>query len=323
MSLISIVVPIYNVEKYLNKCLDTIINQSYKDLDIILVDDGSPDNCGKICDDYAKKDKRIRVIHKKNGGLSDARNCGLEVAKGEYICFIDSDDYIELDMIDKLYTAICNENAEIAICGMMIEYENGKKIDKTIKNNKKIVMNKIDGLKMLNSFYLFDMATCDKMFKTNLFGQDIRYPIGKKSEDFYTTYKLFYKSNKSVYIPDALYHYYQRENSISRNKSNINRSYIEGSINQLEFFKNNLPNLTYIAESAYAFANIAYYNKFLDYKIKMSSLDKRKTKQEVKKYLNSIYNNEIISKQKKIQAMMFCKCLFMYNLIYNIKKIIL
>ncbi|MDD3341522.1 MAG: glycosyltransferase family 2 protein [Bacilli bacterium] len=320
MDLISIVVPIYNVEKYLRKCLESIINQTYKNLEIILVDDGSPDKCGEICDDFEKIDKRIKVIHKKNGGLSDARNCGLEIAIGKYMCFIDSDDYIELDMVEKLYKAICKENADISICGMMIEYEDGRKINKTKKNNYKKIMDKMSGLKMLNSFYLFDMATCDKMFKTELFGNDIRYPIGKKSEDFYTTYKLFFKANKSIYIPEALYHYYQRENSISRNKNNIDRAYIDGSIDQLNFFKKEIPSLVYIAESTYAFANIAYYNNYLDYNIKISHLKKKQLKEEVKKYLKSIINNDVISKVKKIQSFIFVYCLILYDLLYRIKK---
>ena len=99
--LVSIVVPIYNVEKYIDKCVDSIINQTYKNLEIILVDDGSPDNCGDIADKYAELDNRIKVIHKSNGGLSDARNAGLDISTGEFICFIDSDDYVEMDMIEK------------------------------------------------------------------------------------------------------------------------------------------------------------------------------------------------------------------------------
>ena len=114
--LVSVIVPIYKVEKYLGKCVDSIINQTYKNLEIILVDDGSPDNSGKICDEYAKKDNRIKVIHKENGGLSSARNAGLDVATGEFIAFVDSDDRIHLDFVEKLYRAIKEENADIASC---------------------------------------------------------------------------------------------------------------------------------------------------------------------------------------------------------------
>ena len=106
--LISIIVPIYNVEKYIHKCIESIINQTYKNLEIILVDDGSPDNCGNICEEYAKNDSRIKVIHKENNGLSSARNAGLEICKGDYIGFVDSDDYIELNMYEVLINALKN-----------------------------------------------------------------------------------------------------------------------------------------------------------------------------------------------------------------------
>ena len=111
--LITIVVPVYKVEQYLDKCVNSIINQTYKNLEIILVDDGSPDNCGKMCDEYAKNDNRIVVIHKENGGLSDARNAGIEIAKGKYISFIDSDDYVTEDYVEFLYALISNNNVEV------------------------------------------------------------------------------------------------------------------------------------------------------------------------------------------------------------------
>ena len=118
--LISVIVPVYKVEQYLNECIKSIINQTYKNLEIILVNDGSPDDCGKMCDIWAKKDNRIKVIHKKNGGLSDARNCGIDIANGKYIQFVDSDDLLELDMIDFLYTNIQKYNCDISICSNYI-----------------------------------------------------------------------------------------------------------------------------------------------------------------------------------------------------------
>ena len=124
--LISVVVPVYNVEKYIDKCINSIINQTYKNLEIILVDDGSPDNCGNICDEYAKKDNRIIVIHKENGGLSDARNTGIEVSKGKYITFIDSDDYISDNYVSFLYNLIIEYKADISIGKHYVLYENGE-----------------------------------------------------------------------------------------------------------------------------------------------------------------------------------------------------
>ena len=115
---ISIVVPIYNVEKYLKKCVESILNQTYKNFELILVDDGSPDRCGEICEDLKKKDLRIRVIHKENGGLSSARNAGIDVAKGEYIGFVDSDDYIEPFMYEKLVNAVVKDNCLLSVCSV-------------------------------------------------------------------------------------------------------------------------------------------------------------------------------------------------------------
>ena len=118
--LISIIVPIYNVEVYIRNCVDSILGQSYENIEIILVDDGSPDNCGDICDEYGSKDKRIKVIHKKNGGLSSARNAGIDIATGDYLGFIDSDDWIESDMYESLYTALTSHKADISVCGRYI-----------------------------------------------------------------------------------------------------------------------------------------------------------------------------------------------------------
>ena len=128
--LISVILPIYNVEKYLEKCLKSVINQTYKNLEIILVDDGSKDNSPQICDEYAVKDKRIVVIHKSNGGLSDARNAGIEIAKGKYIALIDSDDYVEKDYVQFLYQLIKENNAEMSICSHTVLYTNRTRIEK-------------------------------------------------------------------------------------------------------------------------------------------------------------------------------------------------
>ena len=118
MSKISVIVPVYKVEPYIRKCVDSILGQTFSDIQVILVDDGSPDQCGKICDEYAKQDKRVEVIHKENGGLSDARNAGVPYAKGEYIIFLDSDDYIEKDMLEYMYTRIQDSGADMATCGL-------------------------------------------------------------------------------------------------------------------------------------------------------------------------------------------------------------
>ena len=130
-SLVSIIIPIYNVENYLEQCIISVVHQTYKNLEIILVNDGSPDNSGKICDDFALMNKRIKVIHKMNGGLSSARNAGIDIAKGEYLGFVDSDDTIEPFMYEKLMTAIKRDWTDLAVCAINYVFENGKKLTKT------------------------------------------------------------------------------------------------------------------------------------------------------------------------------------------------
>ena len=140
---ISIIVPVYKVEKYIHKCIDSILNQTFKDFELILVDDGSPDNCGKICDEYAKKDSRVIVIHKENGGLSSARNSGLDIARGDYIGFVDSDDYIENDMYELLYNLCEENNCDISSCSSIIHFPNKKVINgghELIIHNKKEIL---------------------------------------------------------------------------------------------------------------------------------------------------------------------------------------
>ena len=216
--LISVIVPIYNVEKYLNRCVDSIINQTYKNLEIILVDDGSPDNCGKICDEYAKKDKRIKVIHKKNGGLSDARNAGIDLAKGKYIGFVDSDDYIEKDMYSYLYNLVLENNAQISICNWYEVNEN-ERIDKNIKFND-FTIGKDRAIEMLIQDKIIKNYAWNKLYDISLFKKyDIRYPYGRKMEDVGTTYKLFYYSKKIAIGNKPEYNYIIRSNSIMNSKN--------------------------------------------------------------------------------------------------------
>ena len=155
--LISIIVPVYKVEPYLNKCVDSIINQTYKNIEIILVDDGSPDNCGKICDDYTKKDSRIKVIHKKNGGLSDARNYGIEASIGDYIMFVDSDDYISANMCEILLKTAKKYNADIINCNFEEVFSNAEsRINRQAVNKNEEVFSNLDMLKTFFFNYTFD-----------------------------------------------------------------------------------------------------------------------------------------------------------------------
>lgn len=214
--LISVIVPIYKVEKYLKKCVESILEQTYSNLDIILVDDGSPDNCGDIIEEFRKKNEKIRTIHQKNGGLSDARNSGIKIAKGKYIVCIDSDDWIEKNMIEVLYKDIINTNSDISVCEF-VEEDDLQNILSTKKYNNEIIeFNSKEALKSLIKQDILTNHAWNKLYKASLF-EGIEYPKGQLMEDVSTTYKLFEKANKIVYQNTSLYHYIQRGTSILGN----------------------------------------------------------------------------------------------------------
>ena len=214
--LISVIVPIYKVEKYLKKCVESILEQTYSNLDIILVDDGSPDNCGDIIEEFRKKNEKIRTIHQKNGGLSDARNSGIKIAKGKYIVCIDSDDWIEKNMIEVLYKDIIKTNSDISVCEF-VEEDDFQNILSTKKYNNEIIeFNSKEALKSLIKQDILTNHAWNKLYKASLF-EGIEYPKGQLMEDVSTTYKLFEKANKIVYQNTSLYHYIQRGTSILGN----------------------------------------------------------------------------------------------------------
>ena len=216
--LISVIVPVYKVEEYLRRCIDSIINQTYKNLEIILVDDGSPDNCGKICDEYAKKDGRIKVIHKENGGLSDARNVGIEKSFGEYITFIDSDDYVESNYISVLYDLIKRYNTQISVADNFIEYVDGYKFNNSIYSEY-VTDPKHFFEKMLWGIRDLDNGAWTKLYKKELF-KDIQFPVGKHYEDTATIYKVVNKCEKIAVKSIPIYHYMKRRGSITQGHFN-------------------------------------------------------------------------------------------------------
>lgn len=213
--LISIIVPVYNTEKYLEKCIESIIRQTYSHLEIILVDDGSTDGSAKICDEYAQKERRIRVIHKENGGLSDARNTGIKHATGSLIGFVDSDDYIAPHMYQILYENLKKYQADIAICGIQEVDEKGQFLNSFHKPDEKEnrVLNTEEALYLLIEGKDIQTNAYDKLYKAELF-TNIQYPQGKNVEDLATTYRLLDKANCIVKTNQIVYYYVQRKNSI-------------------------------------------------------------------------------------------------------------
>lgn len=208
--LISVIVPIYNVEKYLEKCLSSICGQTYKNLEILLIDDGSTDHCGEICDAYAGKDPRIQVLHQSNQGLSAARNVGIDHASGDYLGFVDGDDWIEPVMFQTLLDAVIQHRADIAACQFRYVFSNGTSKFQPVRpfeaEGRQIMVLLLKGEQIQD-------YVCNKLFSAQLF-DSVRFPVGKTFEDISTTYRLFERATRLVSLSEPLYWYVQRESGI-------------------------------------------------------------------------------------------------------------
>lgn len=216
---ISVIIPVYNREKSLKKCLDSVIKQTYENLEIILLDDGSQDNSGAICDDYAIMDKRFRVIHQPNAGVAAARNAGLAMASGDYIGWVDSDDWIEPDMYECMLDNAQKYEADIVVCSRMEMYEDIG----VFKGWQQLsVLNKEQAMQMLLNDDCMQNYLWDKLFRKDLFS-DIAFPIGRTYEDIAVMYKLFGRSNCVICLPQAKYNYRQHSDSIIADNSLRNK----------------------------------------------------------------------------------------------------
>jgi len=214
MSIISVIVPVYKVEKYIHRCVDSILNQTFTDFELILVDDGSPDNCGAICDEYAQKDGRVVAIHQENGGLSAARNAGIDWAfansDSEWLTFIDSDDWVHPNYLERLFKAATDYGTTISMCYLQetsttnVQYNN--EFCQPVLQKPEIVY--------AERYESTVVAPC-KLYAKELFS-DVRYPMGKIVEDLYTTYKVLFQSSVISVIGEAMYYYFQTPCSIMR-----------------------------------------------------------------------------------------------------------
>lgn len=220
---VSVVIPIYNVEKYLERCINSVVNQTYENIEIILVDDGSPDNCPAICDDWAKKDNRIKVIHKPNAGLGMARNTGIDNATGEYIFFFDSDDYVDETIVEKCVKSACETKSEIVIYGRKELLEDGSVIEKKINSDKSFYDAELIKKKLLPAMFTYDMgfgiSAWGKMFSLETIKRNnLKFKSEREiiSEDAYFSLEIFSCVSGVSIINEGLYYYYKRENSLSR-----------------------------------------------------------------------------------------------------------
>lgn len=316
--LISVIIPVYNVEKYLDKCIDSIINQTYSNLEIILIDDGSTDNSGKICDKYALLDSRIKVIHKKNGGLSDARNVGIDNANGKYLMFVDSDDFIDYNTICDNINIMKENKADIIIYNRYYVYDDGKKFLRFPILNSILEFTGLEAIEEMNSFKNFDMSAWGKIYKKDLF-KCIRFPVGKTSEDFYIMFLLLEKSKKVIYNSKPYYFYIQRAGSISKRKI-INYDFLDAARKQMNYLEKKYKNLKKCARTAYASAAITIYNIVLGNDGICEKKDLIYLQNIVKENYSFIKENDNISRIKKIQIYLFQKNIILYNFLFKLLR---
>lgn len=242
MDLISVIVPVYKVEPYLDKCVQSIADQTYRNLEIILVDDGSPDNCGEMCDTWAAKDSRIRVIHKKNGGLSDARNAGLAAATGKYMGFVDSDDYIAPDMYRLLLERMNADGSDIAACGVEMVYEDETPRRMLTPDGCHVLDNR-QAMEAIIRESLLKQPVWYKLYKTELI-RDIPFAVGKCHEDVFWSWQAVARAKKVSIFDTPCYFYLQRSGSIMGQQFSEKRlDSIEAKCIRQVFLEQNYPAL--------------------------------------------------------------------------------
>ena len=277
---ISVIVPIYNVEKYLGECIESIINQTYKNLEIILIDDGSTDNSYKICEQYKSIDDRIKVIHKMYGGVSQARNTALEIATGEFISFIDSDDWINLKFYEIMMKNMIKYDSDIVVCNFNYVYKDkikNRNIEETIR-----IFNKEEAMREIIEEGLIYSVVWGKLYKTKLI-DNIKFKENKINEDEFFTYKICAKAKRIVYIPETLYQYRQRPNSIMSNYSVKRLDGVEALYERMEFIKSEFPKLYSEDKLLFCYTCIYHYQMLL-----INNIVDKKAKNTLIKYRKSI-----------------------------------
>lgn len=305
MPKISIIVPVYNVEEYIHRCIKSILTQTISDFELILVDDGSMDNSGKICDLYSEKENRIKVIHKKNGGLSDARNAGLDIAQGDFIGFVDSDDYIEPDMYEKLLLACEANNSKMAMCGRYNAFDQIVQIVFSFEGHK--IWESKEAIEHLLTWDNIDSSACDKLFSKDLFSE-VRFPVGKYNEDVFIMIEIIHHSGKIVHIGEAKYYYFKRSNSITNEKfSEKKLDLLDANQRVIEFVKDKYPDLSIKADS-FQLKGIIYLYELLQPK---ETKENFRNSYEMLKRLTSrslieIIKNPYIKNKLKTKALLMC-----------------
>lgn len=318
--LITIIVPIYNVEKYLQRCIESLINQTYRNIEILLINDGSKDNSLSICIEYSSKDSRIKLISQENHGLAYTRNIGIQNATGKYVMFVDSDDYIHPQMAEILYKNLITENAEISSCGHAEVYDNGfidvlnkKKIYKTYTAEK--------ALQVFLFTYEVDIICCNKLFLRTLFN-GIKFPENKLFEDHYTVYKIIDKAHKIVFDSTPLYYYCKRNDSIGGSRYSTKNLQLKDAVEEeCKYIISHYPTI----KSDIELGEICWLIVLYDKMVIANEVDKdfeHYLQQKIKKHIILILNSHHIKKNRKAQLILFSinKSLYKFLYTYYVRK---
>lgn len=304
---ISVIVPVYNCEKYIGKCIESILNQTFKDLELILIDDGSADESGKICDEYKIQDKRVKVIHEKNSGVSIARNVGINVAKGKYIGFVDSDDYLAPDMYESLYENLMKSHADVAICGIMNcflkKLPNGKiKEEHALQSNtcEKGILNGKQAFSEALKSQIFSVNPVNKLFYSRFLKEE-RFPANKTSEDAFLIPKILAKAERVVYDMEPKYYYVRHLGSITTSDfKESDWSVVDAYKEHLNVVKDKYPELLEEAKFRYYWSYIYVLDKMIKSKTKVCAQDYSRAINFVKQNFKNIISNPYFSKKRKI-----------------------
>ncbi|MFR1757985.1 MAG: glycosyltransferase family 2 protein, partial [Thomasclavelia spiroformis] len=304
MPKLSIIVPIYNVEKYLSRCIESILNQTFREFELILINDGSTDNCKEICEKYKKIDSRIIVVNKKNGGVSSARNFGIDISRGEYIGFVDPDDFIDSNMYEILFNIINLYQSDIVICDYykVSEY-NIKKYEEIQLNNKGIIVeniNNIDAIERILTVGEKFIFAWNKIYKRRLF-ENLRYNEGMIYEDEFLAHRILYRCNKVSIINSSLYYYVQRKGSIVNSRFSSKKfDKVYAIKDRVDFLKDKgIVNLIDKAEKS--FIDYFVWNYFVGYqRLENIEYELKRLKKEFNSVFYRILDNKFISLNEKI-----------------------
>ena len=314
--LISVIVPIYKVENYLRECIDSLVNQTYRNLEIILVDDGSPDKCGEICEEYKAKDERVVVIHKENGGLSDARNAGMKVMTGDYIVFVDSDDYMPLDGIEHLMNLLEERDADMVIGGVRRVAENGEEI--LVEGDINAEPVEMDKTGALIDFFVNGCSSWGRIFKREIH-EGIEFPKGEINEDEAIVVQVTERCDKVVRTTAPIYNYRKREESITTTSFHRNKLiWKKHCKDNYEYVKDKYPEVESYARNRYV--------ESLVWLTAMMLRTPDEYKEEIKDYIKELRKHiwfylmrRDVSLSSKIRGALICICKGAYRGIVKIK----